>query len=461
MDALRQTLDTVSSHVPRFTAAQGLSRAVVEEISRQKSEPSWMLAKRLDALARFESVTFPSWGPDLSALDVQSLTYFVRPDSPEASTWRDVPPEIRETFEKLGIPQAEIDVLAGVGAQYDSDVIYHNLKAEWAEQGVIFLNMDEAVREYPELVEKFFMTSCVPTHDHVFAMLHAAVWSGGTFIYVPPGVKVTIPLQAYFRMNAAHGGQFEHTLIIADKGSELQYIEGCSAPRFDVQSLHAGCVEIFVMEEARVRYSSIENWSRNTYNLNTKRALVDRGGVMEWVNGNFGSGVTMLYPTSILRGAGARSDFLGIAFAGEGQVQDAGAKMIHVAPGTRSSIQSKSISKDGGRTVYRGFVHVAPKAVGARASVVCDALLLDAGSTSETLPTMKVENDQSTVVHEASAGRIGDDALFYLASRGVDTVEARRMVVNGFVEPLVRELPLEYAVELNKLIDLELEGAVG
>lgn len=439
----------------------GLRREVVEDISRQKGEPEWMLAKRLQALELFLAAPLPGWGADLSTLDFAKLTYFVRPDAPEAKAWREVPPEIRETFDKLGIPQAEIDMLAGVGAQFDSDTIYHNLKAEWADQGVIFANMDEALREYPELVEKYFMTTCVPTHDHKFAMLHGAVWSGGTFIYVPPGVKVTIPLQAYFRMNAAHGGQFEHTLIIADTNAELHYIEGCSAPRFDVQSLHAGCVEIHVMEGARVRYSSIENWSRNTYNLNTKRALVDKNGVMEWVNGNFGSGVTMLYPTSILRGNNARSDYLGIAFAGKGQVQDAGAKMIHVAPGTRSSIVSKSISKDGGKAVYRGYVRIAPKAVGAKASVVCDALLLDSASSSDTFPTMKVENDASTVVHEATAGKIGDEELFYLMSRGIDAGEARRMVVNGFVEPLVRELPLEYAVELNKLIDLEMEGSVG
>lgn len=461
MDSLRTTLDTASAHMPRYAAKPGLSEEVVREISGQKGEPAWMLEKRLKALELFLAAPLPSWGPDLSKINFDELIYFVRPDAQEEKSWDKVPEDIRETFDKLGIPKAEQEVLAGVGAQYDSDVIYHNLKSEWAELGVIFLNMDEAVRDYGELVEKYFMTSCVPIHDHKFAMLHAAVWSGGTFIYIPPGVKVTIPLQAYFRMNAAHGGQFEHTLIIADKDSELQYIEGCSAPRFDVQSLHAGCVEIHVLDGARVRYSSIENWSRNTANLNTKRALVDRGGVMEWVNGNFGSGLTMLYPTTVLRGEGSRGDFLGIAFAGKGQVQDAGAKMIHVAPGTRSSIQSKSLSKDGGKAVYRGYVRIAPKALGARASVVCDALLLDAASTSDTLPTMKVENDQSTVVHEATAGRIGEEELFYLASRGIEATEARRMVVNGFVEPLVRELPLEYAVELNKLIELEMDGSVG
>lgn len=415
-----------------------------------------MLAKRQKALELFFAAPCPTWGPDVSVIDFDALIYFVRPDVEQAKTWDTIPADIKSTFDKLGIPRAEQDLLAGVGAQYDSDVIYHNLKAEWEELGVIFANMDEALQQYPELVEKFFMTSCVPMHDHKFAMLHAAVWSGGTFIYVPPDVKVTIPLQAYFRMNAKHGGQFEHTLIIADKGSELHYIEGCSAPRFTVQSLHAGCVEIHVMEGARVRYSSIENWSKNTFNLNTKRALVDKNGVMEWVNGNFGSGMTMLYPTSVLRGVGSHSDFLGVAFAGEGQVQDTGAKMIHTAPSTSSTIRSKSVSKDGGKSVYRGFVHVAPKADGATVSVVCDALLLDAASKSDTLPTMKIENSTSTVVHEATAGRIGDDELFYLMSRGMDADHARRMLVNGFIDPIVRALPLEYAVELNKLIDLEM-----
>lgn len=461
MDGLREVLDTASTRTPRYTTAPGLSRAVVEEISRQKSEPQWMRAKRLAGLEKFLATPLPAWGPDLSVIDFTQLVYFVRPDADAARSWETVPSDIRSTFDKLGIPKAEQDMLAGVGAQFDSDTIYHNLKAEWEEQGVIFAHMDEALAKYPELVEKFFMTTCVPVHDHKFAMLHAAVWSGGTFIYVPPDVKVTIPLQAYFRMNERHGGQFEHTLIIADKGSELHYIEGCSAPRFNVQSLHAGCVEIHVMEGARVRYSSIENWSKNTFNLNTKRALVDRGGVMEWVNGNFGSGMTMLYPTSILRGEGARSDFLGVAFAGEGQVQDTGAKMIHVAPNTTSTVRAKSVSKDGGRSVYRGYVRIAPKATGATASVVCDALLLDRASASDTLPTMKVENDAATVVHEATAGRIGDDELFYLASRGIEPDEARRMLVNGFVDPIVRALPLEYAVELNKLIDLEMEGSVG
>lgn len=461
MDALRDILDTASEHRPKYAAKPGLSREVVSEISRQKNEPSWMLDKRLGALELFLKTPLPAWGPDLSVIDFDQLVCFVRPDAKEEKSWDDVPSDIRATFDKLGIPKAEQELLGGVGAQYDSDVIYHNLKQEWADKGVIFENMDEALRLFPDVVEKFFMTTCVPAHDHKFAMLHAAVWSGGTFIYVPPGVNVTIPLQAYFRMNAIHGGQFEHTLIVVDKGSELHYIEGCSAPLFTVQSFHAGCVEIHVMEGARMRYSSIENWSKNTFNLNTKRALVDKNGVMEWVNGNFGSGVTMLYPASILRGEGARSDFLGVAFAGKGQVQDTGAKMVHVAPHTRSTIRAKSVSKDGGKSVYRGYVRMTPKAAYAAASVVCDALLLDPASSTDTLPTMKIAVPTATVAHEATTGRIGEAELFYLASRGIAVDEARRMVVNGFFEPIVRELPLEYAIELNRLIDMEMEGSVG
>ncbi|HCC84028.1 TPA: Fe-S cluster assembly protein SufB [Candidatus Uhrbacteria bacterium] len=461
MQPLREILDTAQQGTPKYQAKPGLSRDVVVEISRQKEEPSWLLDKRLAALDLFLKTPLPTWGPDLSIIDFDALVYFVRPDTTEQKSWDDVPPEIRSTFDKLGIPKAEQELLAGVGAQYDSDVIYHNLKAEWSAKGVIFENMDAAVRLYPDLVAKYFMTSCVPIHDHKFAMLHAAVWSGGTFIYVPPGVKVTIPLQAYFRMNAKHGGQFEHTLIVVDEGAELHYIEGCSAPRFTVQSLHAGCVEIFVAAKARMRYSSIENWSKNTFNLNTKRALVDAGGVMEWVSGNFGSGLTMLYPASILRGEGARSDFLGVAFAGAGQVQDTGAKMIHVAPNTSSTIRSKSVSKDGGKSIYRGNVRLTPGAKHSTSSVVCDALLLDALSSTDTLPTMKIESPTSTVAHEASTGRIGDAELFYLASRGLDADAARRLIVNGFLEPIVRELPLEYAIELNRLIDLEMMGSVG
>ncbi len=372
-----------------------------------------------------------------------------------------MPDKIRETFEKLGIPEAERHALSGVGAQYDSEMVYHNLKKEWEDKGVVFENMDEAVRKYPELVRKYFMTDCIPIHDHKFIMLHAAVWSGGTFIYVPRGVKVNVPLQAYFRMNAERGGQFEHTLIIADERSEVQYIEGCSAPRWNASSIHAGCVELHVLKGARVRYSSVENWSKNTYNLNTKRAVVDEDGVVEWINGNMGSGVTMLYPCSILRGPRSQSHSLGVAFAGPGQDQDTGSKVIHAAPNTTSTIRAKSISKGGGVSTYRGYVSATHAAEGSKSSVNCDALLIDDGSVSNTYPTMKVTTDKVDVAHEATVGRIGEEELFYLMSRGLSHEEATRMIVSGFVEPIVKALPLEYAVELNKLIELEMEGSVG
>lgn len=420
-----------------------------------------MLEKRLRALRLFLETPLPNWGPNLSGLDLNNITYFVRPDADESASWEDVPEDIKRTFDRLGIPEAERTVLGGVGAQYDSDVVYHNLQEEWKEQGVIFENMDTAVRKYPELVEKYFMTRCVPINDHKFAMLHAAVWSGGTFIYVPPGVKVTLPLQAYFRMNAERGGQFEHTLIIADTGSEVSYIEGCSAPRYMTSALHAGCVELFVCEGATIRYSSIENWSLNTYNLNTKRALVEKNGTIEWINGNMGSGTTMLYPSSMLVGEGARAESLGIAVAGPGQHQDTGAKAIHVAPCTSSVIRAKSISRGGGIASYRGLVRVGRKAVETVSSVVCDALILDEKSQSHTYPYMKIENNESDIIHEAHTGRIGDEELFYAMSRGLTEEQAIHMIVGGFVEEVSKKLPLEYAVEFNRLIDLQMEGAVG
>jgi Fe-S cluster assembly protein SufB len=358
----RSLYDDANPEENQYRACAGLSEALVREIAKQKNEPDWMLEKRLHALELFKNKPLPSWGPDLSGLDLEKITYFVRPDTGESTSWEDVPENIKKTFDRLGIPEAEKKALAGVGAQYDSDIVYHNLKKQWEDQGVIFENMDTAVQKYPDLVKKYFMTQCVPAHDHKFTMLHGAVWSGGTFIYVPKNVTIDLPLQAYFRMNAKQGGQFEHTLIIADEGSNVHYIEGCSAPRYGASSLHAGCVEIFVHAGARVRYSSIENWSKDTYNLNTKRALVDENGVIEWVNGNMGSGVTMLYPSSILRGRGAHSDSLGIAFAGPGQNQDTGAKAIHAAPHTSSTIVSKSISVNGGINTFRGLIHITPAA---------------------------------------------------------------------------------------------------
>jgi Fe-S cluster assembly protein SufB len=457
----REVYDVAADVKTKYASGDGLTEDVIREISKQKDEPAWMLELRLKAFAMFSRTPTPSWGPDLSKLDLDKIIYFVRPDTAEATKWEDVPAEIRATFDKLGIPEAERTALSGVGAQYDSDVVYHNLKKEWEDKGVIFENMDVAVQKYPELVRKYFMTDCIPPHDHKFIMLHAAVWSGGTFIYVPKGVKVNVPLQAYFRMNAERGGQFEHTLIIADEGSEVQYIEGCSAPKWNASSIHAGCVEVHVMKGARVRYSSIENWSKNTYNLNTKRAVVDAHGVIEWVNGNMGSGTTMLYPCSILRGEGAKSDSLGVAFAGPGQDQDTGSKVIHAAPNTTSTIRAKSISKGGGVATYRGYVRATPAAKDARCFVACDALLMDAGSVSNTYPYMKVDTNDVEIAHEASVGKIGDEELFYLMSRGLSREQATRMIVSGFIEPIVKALPLEYAVELNKLIELEMEGSVG
>lgn len=458
MAVTREVYELASSHEPKFTAPFGLTRETVIDISTQKGEPVWMLEKRLKAFELFEKTPFPAWGPSLAGLDVRSITYFVRPDTAQSKTWADVPVEIRDTFEKLGIPQAEREALGGVGAQYDSDMVYHNLKAELSAKGVIFENMDVALREHTDLVKEYFMTQCVPIHDHKFAMLHAAVWSGGTFIYVPPGVQVNIPLQAYFRMNTERGGQFEHTLIIADEGSDVHYIEGCSAPKFEASALHAGCVEIFVKKGARVRYSSIENWSKNTYNLNTKRAIVEDGGVIEWLNGNMGSGTTMLYPMSILRGKGAKSNYLGIAFAGPGQHQDTGHKVAIVAPDCSAQVVSKSLSGGGGKSTYRGLVRIAAGAERAVVSVRCDALLLDGDSTTATTPVMRVFRDDAVLAHEATVGRLGERELFYLQSRGLTEQEATRTLVSGFLEPVVRELPLEYAVELAKLIELEMES---
>jgi Fe-S cluster assembly protein SufB len=420
-----------------------------------------MLERRLDAFSQWVKAPLPQWGPDLSELDLEGISYFVDPNVAETDSWDELPEEISETFEALGIPKAEREYLGGVGAQYDSGVVYHRVREHLTKQGVIFENMDVAVQKYPELVKEHFMTKCVPASDHKFTMLHGAVWSGGTFIYVPPGVKVGMPLQAYFRMNREKSGQFEHTLIIADEGSSVEYIEGCSAPRYNFSSLHAGCVELWVKEGARVRYSSIENWSKNTYNLNTKKALVYKNARIEWLNGNMGSHSTMLYPSSVLVGEGAQSESLGVVVAGKGQFQDTGAKSIHLAPKTSSVIRSKSISKDGGVSTYRGYVHVHPQATDARVSVDCDALILDTESISETIPVMINENATTDIAHEATVGRIGDEELFYLASRGLDTESARRLVVSGFLDPMVRALPLEYAIELNKLIDLEMEGSLG
>lgn len=454
----REIFDTPDLHIPRYAAQSGLTEEGVRTISSTKKEPEWMLEKRLKGLKLFYETEMPSWGPDLSQLDFSKIVFFVDPNAKETNKWEDVPEEIKRTAERLGIPEAERKVLAGTGFQYDSSVVYHNIRKDLEQKGVIFENMDVAVQKYPELVKKYFMTSCIPVNDHKLIMLHAAVWSGGTFIYVPKDVKVELPLQAYFRMNAEKGGQFEHTLIIADEGAELHYVEGCSSPRYSKTSLHAGCVEIFVKEGAKVRYSSIENWSKNVYNLNTKRGLVDKDGELIWVSGNTGGCTTMLYPCSILRGEGAKTANIGIAFASAGQVQDIGGKAIHVAPNTSSTITSKSITRDGGISTYRGLVRIMPNAHGCKTSVVCDALILDEKSKSQTIPAMKIENNDVDAVHEARIGKISEEAIFYLQSRGLSEEDAVKMIVSGFIHPIVKELPLEYAVELNRLIEIEMEG---
>lgn len=458
----RERYDKSDVGLPKFESGFGFSRAIVELISKDKGEPEWMLKKRLQSFEIFQKLSMPSFGPDISKLDLSKIHFFLKSDAQKNSkSWSDVPEEIKNTFERLGIPQAERESLAGVGAQYESEVVYHNLQKEWESKGVIFLDMDVAVQHYPELVKKYMMTSCVSQSLHKFSALHGAVWSGGTFLYVPKGVKLDKPLQAYFRMNAKKMGQFEHTLIIVDDGAEVHYIEGCSAPQYVESSLHAGCVEIFVHKNARARYTSVENWSRNTFNLNTKRANVYESGVIEWVGGNLGSGVTMLYPCSVLLGKNARAEHIGIAYAGAGQNQDVGAKVYHHAPNTKSIIISKSISKNGGITSYRGIVNISKRAFNSKSSVRCDALMMDNISKSNTIPYIQVQNSASELAHEASVGRISQDDLFYLMSRGLSEEQATSMLVSGFIEPVVKQLPLEYAVELNRLIEMEMEKSLG
>jgi Fe-S cluster assembly protein SufB len=443
-----------------YRTERGLSRKVVEEIAGIKEEPQWMRDIRLRALDVFESKPMPTWGPDLSGINLNDMYYYARASERAERDWNDVPDYIRQTFDRLGIPEAERKFLAGVGAQYDSETVYHNLRQELAKQGVIFCDTDTAVREHPELVQQYFGT-IVPITDNKFAALNSAVWSGGSFVYVPEGVNVEIPLQAYFRINAENIGQFERTLIIAEPGSFVHYIEGCTAPIYTSNSLHAAVVEVIVKKGARVRYSTVQNWSTNVYNLVTKRSVAYEDAVVEWVDGNLGSHVTMKYPAVVLLGPGARGEVLSLSFAGRGQHQDAGAKAIHVAPHTTSVITSKSVSKDGGRASYRGLVRAYPGAKDVRSSVRCDALLLDRGSRSDTYPTMEIDDRGAVVSHEASVSKVSEEQLFYLQSRGIDEQEATKMIVNGFVEPVVKELPMEYAVELNRLIELQLEGAIG
>lgn len=465
MDSLgvtRETFDHKNEERLSYKAEAGLSEILIRHISRTKKEPSWMLAMRLSAYKIFKGRPLPTWGPSLAGLDLNKIIYFMTPDAKHnAKRWDEVPADIKRTFDRLGIPKAEQEVLSGVGAQYESQVVYHKLKESWEKQGVIFEDMDVALQEHDALVKEYFMSRCVPPNYHKFTALHAAVWSGGTFIYVPRNIKMRTPLQAYFRMNARRGGQFEHTLIIVDEGAELHYIEGCSAPRYEESSLHAGCVEIFVKKGARVRYSSVENWSKNTYNLNTKKAIVDEGGIMEWVGGNLGSGVTMLYPMTLLAGKGSKAHHIAIAFAGSGQNQDTGAKIIHAAAHTSSTVVSKSISKDGGITTYRGLIKIAKGARACKSSVRCDALLIGDHSETDTRPYIDVAEPDAAIAHEATVGKISKEQLYYLRSRGLKEEEAMKMIVAGFIEPIVKALPLEYAVELNKLIEFEMEGSLG
>jgi Fe-S cluster assembly protein SufB len=450
----------MSSFKYTYKSGKGLNEEQVREISRQKKEPKWMLNKRLTALEIFNGLDMPKWGSDLTGIDFANIHYYLRPFKSQKKSWDDVPEDVRETFERIGVPKAERTVLAGVKAQYDSEVIYGSLKKSLAKKGIVFLSMDEGLEKYPELVKKYFGT-IVPLGDNKLAALNSAVWSGGSFVYIPKGVEVGLPLQAYFRINSERAGQFERTLIIACKGSKLHYVEGCSAPAFSTGSLHSAVVEIVVEKGAKVTYTTVQNWYKNVYNLVTKRALVKEEGQMRWVDGNLGSKTTMKYPACILAGRKAKGEMLSIAWAGKDQVQDVGAKMIHLAPETTSQIISKSISKDGGRSSYRGLVYIAKGAVGAKSKVVCDALILDDKSRSDTYPTNKIFENQASLEHEATVGKIGEEQLFYLMSRGIKAEEAEAMIVNGFLEPVMKQIPLEYAIEMNKLVEMEMEGSVG
>lgn len=460
-DVDRSIYDIRDAEHDAYRMESGLTPEIVDKLSREKGDSVWMQQFRLQSLQIYNELRLPDWGPSLEGLDIDHIATYVRPNTKMQNDWANVPQDIKDTFERLGIPQAERKSLAGVGAQYDSELVYHNVREEVAAQGVVYTDMESALKgEYADMVQSHFMKLVKP-NDHKFAALHGAVWSGGSFVYVPPGVSVTIPLQSYFRLNAPGAGQFEHTLIIVDKGAYLHFIEGCSAPKYNVANLHAGCVELFVEEGATLRYSTIENWSKNMYNLNTKRALVKEGGRIEWVSGSFGSHVSYLYPMSILKGKGAHMEFTGITFAGKGQNLDTGAKVVHAAPDTSSYMNTKSISKDGGISTFRSSVSITKEAAGSKSAVSCQSLMLDDISRSDTIPAMDIRTGDADVGHEAKIGRISDDAVFYLMSRGISEEEARSMIVSGFASNVSKELPLEYAVEMNNLIDLEMKGSIG
>ncbi|MCP5101192.1 MAG: Fe-S cluster assembly protein SufB [Chloroflexi bacterium] len=443
-----------------YKAEKGLNEDVIRLMSKMKEEPEWMLDIRLKAYQHFLDRPMPGWGADLSEIDFDDIYYYIKPSEREEDTWEDVPSYIKDTFDKLGIPEAEQKYLSGVAAQYESEVIYHNIKKDLEDKGVIFLGMDDGLKKYPEMVKEYFAT-IIPYNDNKFAALNTAAWSGGSFIYVPPGVHVEMPLQAYFRINAKNAGQFERTLIIIDEGAYVHYVEGCTAPIYSTDSLHSAVVEIIVRKGGRCRYSTIQNWSTNVFNLVTKRAIAEENATMEWVDGNLGSKITMKYPAVYMTGEGAHGEILSIAFAGTGQTQDAGGKVVHAAPNTTSRIISKSICKDGGRSSYRGLLKVNKGANHCKSNVVCDALLLDEKSRSDTYPYIEIEEEDVNIGHEASVSKVGEEQLFYLMSRGISEETATSMVVNGFIEPLVKELPMEYAIEMNRLIQLQMEGSIG
>ena len=460
-DIDRSVYDIKDEEKDVYQVSEGLTPAIVEQISKEKNDPKWMHDFRLRSLDIYNQMKVPDWGPSIDGLNMNNIVTYVRPNTKMSAKWSDVPKDIKDTFDRLGIPQAERKSLAGVGAQYDSELVYHNVKDEVSEQGVIYSDIESAMHgEYADMIKDHFMKLVTP-QDHKFAALHGAVWSGGSFVYVPKGVQLSIPLQSYFRLNAKGAGQFEHTLIIVDEGASLHFIEGCSAPKYNVANLHAGCVELYVAKNAKLRYSTIENWSKNMYNLNTKRAVVEEGGRIEWVSGSFGSHVSYLYPMSILKGRGAHMEFTGITFAGKGQNLDTGAKVVHSAPDTTSYINTKSISKDGGVSTFRSSVVVTAAAKHSKSSVACQSLMLDAVSQSDTIPAMDIRTRDADIGHEARIGRISDKAVFYLMSRGISEEDARAMIVSGFADNVSKELPLEYAVEMNNLIRLEMKGGIG
>ena len=460
-DIDRSIYDVIDEEKDAFRLESGLSEEVVKKISEEKNDPDWMRNFRLQSLKVYNEMPVPDWGPSIEGLNMDNIATYVRPNTKMANDWEHVPEDIKETFERLGIPQSERKSLAGVGAQYDSELVYHNVKDEVAGQGVVYTDLESAMHgEYRQMIEEYFMKLVTP-RDHKFRALHGAVWSGGSFVYVPKGVQVSIPLQSYFRLNSKGAGQFEHTLIIVDEGASLHFIEGCSAPKYNVANLHAGCVELYVKKNAKLRYSTIENWSKNMYNLNTKRAIVEEGGTVEWVSGSFGSHVGYLYPMTILKGDNSKMEFTGVTFAGEGQNLDTGAKVVHTGKNTSSYINTKSISKSGGISTFRSSVVVQKQAHGAKSAVSCESLMLDSVSRSDTIPAMDIRCKDCAVGHEAKIGSISDDTVFYLMSRGISEEDARALIVSGFADNVSKELPLEYAVEMNNLIRLEMKGSIG